>query len=90
MEAGYFCSVRVLITNHHLKITRMKKLLVVLALGTFAACNSGDSSSTTDSTSTTVSSDTTTTMSTPSTIDTTGTGTGTMMDTTGTGTGNGR
>ena len=32
----------------------MKKLLIVLAIGTFAACNSGSSTSTTDSTSTTM------------------------------------
>lgn len=37
------------ITKKH---TQMKKLLIVLAIGTFAACNSGTSSTTTDTTST--------------------------------------
>ena len=38
---------------HHKKYKQMKKLLIVLAIGTFAACNSSTDSSTTDSTSTT-------------------------------------
>lgn len=36
----------------------MKKLLIVLAIGAFAACNSGTSSTTTDSTSTMAPADT--------------------------------
>ena len=48
----------------------MKKLLIVLAIGTFAACNSGTSSSTTDSTGT---------MGTDTTTGTMGTDTGSSM-----------
>jgi hypothetical protein len=35
---------------HNKKHKQMKKLLIVLAIGTFAACNSGSESTTTDST----------------------------------------
>ena len=49
----------------------MKKLLIVLAIGTFAACNSGTSSTTTDTTST-MSTDT-------SSMGTMGTDTSSMM-----------
>ena len=47
----------------------MKKLLIVLAIGTFAACNSSTSTSTED-TATTVAPDTTSTMMAPDTTST--------------------
>ena len=53
-KAGYFLRGRVLTSNsfiHQTKKNTMKKLLLVLAVGAFVACNnSGSSESTTDST----------------------------------------
>ena len=63
----------------------MKKLLLVLAIGAFAACNNGESTTSTDSTTLNVDS-----LNQGTTIDTTGTGTGTSLDTTSTGTGSGQ
>jgi uncharacterized lipoprotein YajG len=63
-RAGYFFPFRVLtiksFTNKHIT---MKKLLAVLAIGAFAACN-GSSSSTTTTDSTTVKTDSVTTVKT--------------------------
>ena len=64
----------------------MKKLLLVLAIGAFAACNNGETTETTDST--TLNVDSVNAGST--TVDTLGTGTGTTTDTLGTGTGSGQ
>jgi predicted branched-subunit amino acid permease len=66
---------------HKQKLQKMKKLLLVLAIGAFAACNNGENTTTTDSTTV----DSSTMMGT----DTMGTGTGTT-DTLGTGTGSGQ
>jgi hypothetical protein len=64
----------------------MKKLLLVLAIGAFAACNSGESTSTEDSLNTSTTVDTNTTITAP--VDTMGAGS--TVDTLGTGTGAGQ
>lgn len=62
-KAGYLFPIRVLTQKlHHKKHKQMKKLLIVLAIGTFAACSSGTTETTTEDTSTVVAPDTTTTM----------------------------
>lgn len=56
---GYLCCIWVLKQKlHHKKHKHMKKLLIVLAIGTFAACNSGTSSETTEDTTTVAPADT--------------------------------
>jgi uncharacterized lipoprotein YajG len=64
---------------HHKKHKQMKKLLIVLAIGTFAACNSSTSTSTEDTTST-MSADTT--MTAPDTSSTMAPADTTVTDTT--------
>lgn len=68
---GYLFLISVLTSKFTHKKFQMKKLLFVLALGAFAACGSGDGTSTTTDTSTVVTTDTSTMVTTVTTDTTT-------------------